>query len=422
MTAPAHPADLPPPPAVPLGTDADLVRRHAPILRLDSAEPFRPVAVGATVYRSEGKSVSSKFDIAPAAGAVVEYAIYWDHDIQHSYDLEHVWVRVDDGGQVDSVEGSQHGQRLRLSADIVDGRPMLCAEPGKHALFARAGDVRGRAGYARKVCGPDAGDGGIHTSNLFGPAAFGDPSPTLHRLARRHLERLAFAPAFDAAIVCDLLDCAVMPWDDMAAWIPHRIRALGTWLPQAVPHLAAVFLDCGDTLVDEGTEVKEPDSDVVLSAELVDGAPETLSALRSQGYPLVLVADGPRRTFENVLGHHGLWDLFDAHITSGDIGVPKPSPKMFEAALRALGLPDRDAGRTVMVGNNLERDIRGANDFGIASVFFDWSDRRRRTPNGTDEVPDHTIRCLGALPDVIDDIERELQPGSGIARVPVSPA
>ena len=410
MNAPEGLPCLPAPPAAATGPDIELARRHAPILQLDSAEPFRPVAVGVTIYSGPGKSVSSKFDITPEAGPVIEYAIYWDHDIQHLYDLEHVWIHLDWDGRVVRVDGSQHGRRLRLAAELEGDRVTLCPEPGKHALFAAPADLRTQAEAMGHMCGPAAGEGGIHTANLFGAAAFGDPAPASHRLARLYLKRRAFAPAFDAAIPLDLQGCALLPWTVLAAWIPRRMRALVARLPLQVPHLKGVFLDCGDTLVDEGTEVKEPGTGVVLSAALVEGAAEMLDILRSRGYPLVLVADGPRGTFENVLGHYGLWDHFGAHVISGDVGVTKPSPEMFETALAALGLPHGTAGHTVMVGNNLERDVKGANAFGIVSVFFDWSDRRRRMPISDDERPDHTIGNLAELPKLLDDIETGLPP------------
>ena len=58
-------------------------------------------------------------------------------------------------------------------------------------------------------------------------------------------------------------------------------------------------------------------------------------------------------------GTDGLWDQFDGHVISEDIGALKPSAKMFDAALLQAGLTRADAHHVVMVGNNLERDIAG---------------------------------------------------------------
>src|SRR3712207_8665848 len=49
-------------------------------------------------------------------------------------------------------------------------------------------------------------------------------------------------------------------------------------------------------------------------------------------------------------------------------GCEKPDRRMFIHALDALGIPPEEWGRVAMVGNNLARDIRGANQLGLVSV------------------------------------------------------
>lgn len=61
-------------------------------------------------------------------------------------------------------------------------------------------------------------------------------------------------------------------------------------------YFLAICLDSGDTLVDEGTEIKD-EQEVVLQAELIPGAAELLHALKARGYPVALVADGPAGSF-----------------------------------------------------------------------------------------------------------------------------
>src|SRR5690606_40547573 len=67
---------------------------------LDRMEPFRPVAVGYHVFYESGPSPSFPRVVelgepAPArCQAVIEYAFWWDWDIQHLYELEHAWVYV----------------------------------------------------------------------------------------------------------------------------------------------------------------------------------------------------------------------------------------------------------------------------------------------------------------------------------------
>jgi len=80
---------------------------------------------------------------------------------------------------------------------------------------------------------------------------------------------------------------------------------------------------------------------------------------------------------------------------------------MFQAAMDALGLTDADKGRIIMVGNNLKRDILGANRFGIHSVLIDWAPRRSMIPETDEEVPEYTIHTPAELLPLVDRLEKE---------------
>ena len=174
--------------------------------------------------------------------------------------------------------------------------------------------------------------------------------------------------------------------------------------------IRAILLDSGDTLIDEGTEIKNAIGEVQ-RAELIPGAGELLRELKRRGYPLALVADGPVASFTNGLGQHGLYDLFDAHAISGALGVDKPEARMFECALTALGVAPQDHERVLMVGNNLARDIAGANALGLTSVWLDWAPRRSKVPANALEVPQFTIREPLQLVSLLERMERSLAAG-----------
>ncbi len=172
--------------------------------------------------------------------------------------------------------------------------------------------------------------------------------------------------------------------------------------------ILAVLVDSGDTLVDEATEVKDA-ADVTLRAGLIPGAREMLEQVKARGYPIALVADGPAATFRNIIAQHDLSRFFDAYAISKEVGHDKPHPAMFERALAQLGIPASEAGRVVMVGNNLARDVKGANEFGIISVWLDWSPRRSRIPADALEIPRYTIHTPLELLAVLDELENEQQ-------------
>ncbi|MBN1876849.1 MAG: HAD-IA family hydrolase [Anaerolineae bacterium] len=157
-----------------------------------------------------------------------------------------------------------------------------------------------------------------------------------------------------------------------------------------LPLPIAICFDCGDTLADEATEIKD-ETGTTLHADLIPGAAELLEELKRRGYKLALVADSPAGTFHNILTQHGLMDYFDAFAISEQVGVDKPDARMFIHALDQLGIRREDYGRVMMVGNNLARDIKGANDLGLISVWLSWSPRRSKVPVDASEVPQYTI-------------------------------
>jgi putative hydrolase of the HAD superfamily len=176
-----------------------------------------------------------------------------------------------------------------------------------------------------------------------------------------------------------------------------------------------LFIDSGDTLVDEAAQ--EWDQGIVLRSGLIPGAAGALRRIRQQGHAIALVADAEVESMENVYRRqHKLDDCFDAWIISEKVGKSKPDPAMFQAAMDALGLSGADKGRIIMVGNNLRRDIPGANRFGIVSVWIDWSPRYFREPRDQDEIPDYTIRHPGELPPLMEQLEEVLCRGGAIQK------
>ncbi len=168
--------------------------------------------------------------------------------------------------------------------------------------------------------------------------------------------------------------------------------------------ILAVCLDFGDTLADEGSEVKD-ETQTTQRAELIPTAGETVRALRERGYPLALVADGRPGTYDNVLRQHKIHHHFQAFAVSELVGVEKPDRRMFDHALEKLGIPEGDYDRVVMVGNRLDRDVRGANQLGIVSVWLNWSPRYGKQPADELEKPDYEIELPAGLLSVLDELE-----------------
>jgi hypothetical protein len=205
-----------------------LAQRHAPILRFDRAEPFFPLALGYTLFRDTLKSPSSKFIIDPNGGIAIEYAIWWDWDIQHLYELEHIWVYLDNEQQLTKVEASAHGSLFPMvkhdgSLPLEDKRITIYSESGKHGFAPTRDGLLDREERTNLSCGERAGNGGIHTSNPVGATAFGDPTDEEHELANRYMQTRAFTPSYDFSRLFDLRSVPFITWEQLAGWIPRRI-------------------------------------------------------------------------------------------------------------------------------------------------------------------------------------------------------
>ena len=173
-------------------------------------------------------------------------------------------------------------------------------------------------------------------------------------------------------------------------------------------HRVILFTDIGDTIIDEGTEVRNVPGGVVLRAECLPGARETMLALYAQGYTIAMVADGLVESFHNTMTQHGLDHIFAAKAISEAVGAEKPDPRMFQSAMDQLGLSEADKPRILMVGNRLSRDVAGARAFGIKSAFLRWSPRYERQLDSDAERPDYVLDDPTQLPALLERIEREL--------------
>ncbi len=168
-------------------------------------------------------------------------------------------------------------------------------------------------------------------------------------------------------------------------------------------NIAAVLFDLGDVIMREETEVKDVEGNTQ-RAELVDGMGDVVRAFKARGYPLGLVADTRAKTARNVLHQHDLYDLFNALAISEEVGCEKPDPRIFRAALDALRLAPSDYPRVLMIGNNVMRDVRGANQMGLISIWFHWNDRYLPDPDFVD-APAYEARNAVELVGLIARIE-----------------
>ena len=118
--------------------------------------------------------------------------------------------------------------------------------------------------------------------------------------------------------------------------------------------------------------------------------PEVRSALerrRARGLRLVVVSNWDL-SLHDVLGAAGLTAILDGVITSAEAGARKPSPEIFEHALRIAGV---SASEAIHVGDTLDEDVAGARAAGIVPVLV-----RRDGSGAPSDVA--TVSTLAQLP------------------------
>lgn len=94
-----------------------------------------------------------------------------------------------------------------------------------------------------------------------------------------------------------------------------------------------------------------------------------LSELKEKNFKIALVSDFDHPPYiYKFLEKHELTAYFDSIIISGNLGVKKPHPKMFNMALRETRLC---ADEVLFIGDSMEHDIRGAYGVGMVSILID---------------------------------------------------
>ncbi len=96
------------------------------------------------------------------------------------------------------------------------------------------------------------------------------------------------------------------------------------------------------------------------------GVEETIQQLH-QKYHLAVVSDGQTAYAISELHTVGLSGYFDPIIVSGNFGYRKPDIRLFSAVLNDMNM---EPAEVVFVGNDMYRDVYGAQKLGIKTVFF----------------------------------------------------
>lgn len=124
--------------------------------------------------------------------------------------------------------------------------------------------------------------------------------------------------------------------------------------------------------------------------------PEALSVLRElcNDYRLGLITNGAPGIQREKIQGAGIESLFEHIIISGEVDVGKPEREIFTIAIERFRARRKNC---TMVGDSINRDVAGAINAGIHSV---WINRDGRVDSG-DIQSDYTIASLLELPKIL---------------------
>ena len=128
-----------------------------------------------------------------------------------------------------------------------------------------------------------------------------------------------------------------------------------------------------------------PDSNL-----LFDGAIEVLNYLK-ENYHLHIITNGFSAVQDRKLKNSKIEHFFQTITNSEMAGVKKPHPNIFEFA---LSLANASKEESIMIGDSLEADIKGALSYGIDAIYFNEQ-------NSILQKPIHQVNHLLELKNIL---------------------
>ncbi len=102
---------------------------------------------------------------------------------------------------------------------------------------------------------------------------------------------------------------------------------------------------------------------------LFAGAIDILQYLKPK-YQMHIITNGFEEVQYKKMKNSELLPFFDKIITSEEVGVKKPNPKIFRYALEKSAANPKES---IMIGDNFEADILGAKNVGMHTIFCEFN-------------------------------------------------
>ena len=131
------------------------------------------------------------------------------------------------------------------------------------------------------------------------------------------------------------------------------------------------------------------------NAVFVDGVEPLLPKLSSQ-YNMMIITNGLSEVQWSRIHDTQLEEYFEHIVISDEIGFAKPVKQFFDHCAELIGHPQKD--RVLVIGDTPMSDIKGGNDYGYHTVWYNH--------NGIDDdgqVPTYTITDMRDMIEILKD-------------------
>ncbi|WP_243357869.1 HAD family hydrolase [Fundidesulfovibrio terrae] len=177
---------------------------------------------------------------------------------------------------------------------------------------------------------------------------------------------------------------AVKVWREFLDRRPAACRALPRETLRLLPHvLAEMYRGISRIRLDLYPEVRNILDELMLR------------------YKLAALSDAQSAWAVPEMRAVGIDGYFNPIVVSGDYGYRKPDKRIFQMALDGLGLEAQDV---LFVGNDMYRDVYGARQMGLKTIFFS-SNQGRKASAGAE--PDYIIYQFAELRQAIAFLEAQ---------------
>ena len=163
-----------------------------------------------------------------------------------------------------------------------------------------------------------------------------------------------------------------------------------------VRRVRELFEELGITGIDPEQYNADYLNNLALCTRTIDGAEELCRFIHENGV-LIIATNGVSATQHRRIAASGLEPWLDKVVVSDDAGAEKPDPRYFERAFAVSGAGDKS--ECIIIGDSLTSDIRGGQQFGIDTCWF--NPKGKALPEDM-PAPTYTVSGLSEFIDVLN--------------------